>query len=75
MKTKLTLLFLSVLFPWVLVAQTTEAEAALKKTAGDIEEGWNMGGLFSLSFSQVSLTNWIAGGKESVSGAGLSYRF
>lgn len=29
---------------------------------------WKTGGLFSVNFSQVSLTNWIAGGKSSASG-------
>ena len=52
-------------------AQTTEAESTLKKVSDDIPDGWSNGGLFSLSFTQVSLTNWAAGGQNSVSGAGL----
>ncbi len=29
---------------------------------------WRSGGVFTINFSQVSLTNWIAGGKSSASG-------
>src|SRR5680860_372364 len=29
---------------------------------------WRSGGVFTLNFSQISLTNWIAGGKSSASG-------
>src|SRR3954471_8635167 len=29
---------------------------------------WRRGGLFSLNFSQVSLTNWAAGGQNSIGG-------
>src|SRR5206468_8409658 len=29
---------------------------------------WRTGGLFSLNFSQVSLTNWAAGGQNSIGG-------
>ncbi len=32
---------------------------------------WNVGGLASLNFSQVSLTNWAAGGRSSSSGVAL----
>ena len=32
---------------------------------------WNVGGLVSLNFSQVSLTNWAAGGRSSAAGVGI----
>ncbi|HET6558978.1 MAG TPA: DUF3078 domain-containing protein [Prolixibacteraceae bacterium] len=32
---------------------------------------WNVGGLFSVNFSQVSLTNWVAGGRSSSTGLGI----
>lgn len=49
-------------------AQTTEAEKTLKKQHADtIPDGWKTGGVFSLNFTQVSLTNWAAGGNNSVS--------
>lgn len=33
---------------------------------------WKVNGNFSLNFSEVSFSNWVAGGKNSVSGVGLS---
>lgn len=33
-----------------------------------IKSNWNLGGDYSFTFSQVSLNNWSAGGKNSVSG-------
>jgi hypothetical protein len=39
------------------------------------EDGWNFGGMFSLGFSQVSLSNWTAGGESSVAGNGLTSIF
>lgn len=52
-------------------AQTTEAEANLKKVKTDSVSTWKKGALFNLSFSQVSLNNWAAGGNSSVSGNAL----
>jgi hypothetical protein len=49
-------------------AQTTEAEDKLKKRVHDtIPNGWRTGGLISINFSQVGLTNWSAGGESSIS--------
>jgi hypothetical protein len=53
------------------IAQTTETEQRLRKAKEDLPEGWQSGGLLSLSFSQLSLTNWAAGGQNSISGNGL----
>ncbi len=53
------------------ISQTTEAEEQLRETKTDLPDGWNSGGLFSLGFSQVSLTNWSTGGQNSVSGNAL----
>ena len=60
-------------------AQTTEAEELLKKQAEELIakqkkdslEGWKTGGVVSLNISQVSLTNWSAGGENSLSVTGL----
>ena len=41
------------------------ADSAVKDTT------WKRGGVFNLNFNQVSLTNWAAGGKSSVSFTGL----
>jgi hypothetical protein len=37
----------------------------------DTTKTWNFGGLASFNFSQVSLTNWAAGGRSSTSGVAL----
>lgn len=37
----------------------------------DSIKSWNFGGLASFNFSQVSLTNWAAGGKSSASGVAI----
>ncbi len=37
----------------------------------DTLKSWNFGGLASFNFSQVSLTNWAAGGRSSSSGVAL----
>lgn len=49
-------------------AQTTEAEGALKKSTTDSVASWKKGAMFNLGFSQVTLSNWAAGGNNSVSG-------
>lgn len=51
--------------------QTTEGEKALKEKPADSLDGWSYGGVFGAYFSQVSLTNWAAGGQSSVSLNGL----
>lgn len=52
-------------------AQTTEVEESLKKQATDSLDGWKTGGIFSVNLTQVSLTNWSAGGENSVSLNGI----
>lgn len=53
------------LFPAVLVAQEK----------ADTISNWKKGGIFSANFSQVSLTNWAAGGKSSMSGVFMMNTF
>jgi len=52
-------------------AQTTEAEEHLKEQSTDTLDGWKTGGLVSLNLTQVSLTNWSAGGENSLSANGI----
>ena len=52
-------------------AQTTEAEESLKTQSKDSLDGWRSGGVVSLNLTQVSLTNWTAGGQNSVSLNGI----
>jgi len=52
-------------------SQTTEAEKELKTQRADSVDGWRTGGVVSINFTQVSLTNWAAGGNNSLSLNGL----
>jgi hypothetical protein len=52
-------------------AETTEAEKMLKKQSTDTLDGWKTGGIASLNLTQVSLTNWTAGGQNSLSVNGI----
>ncbi|PCJ26189.1 MAG: hypothetical protein COA97_06490 [Flavobacteriales bacterium] len=54
-----------------LSAQTTEIEENLKKQSSDSLDGWKTSGLISLNLTQVSLTNWSAGGENSFSVNGI----
>lgn len=47
-------------------AQTTEAEKSLTTQTVDSTDGWDYGGKFGLNISQVSLSNWSAGGQSSM---------
>ncbi|TGE11796.1 DUF3078 domain-containing protein [Hymenobacter elongatus] len=49
--------------PGVALAQTSESSAA----APDTVQGWRRGGVGTLNFSQVSLSNWAPGGQSSLS--------
>tara|TARA_B100000508_G_C11431374_1_gene263570 strand:+ start:226 stop:1215 length:990 start_codon:yes stop_codon:yes gene_type:complete len=66
MKNLITLIIFA-LTSTVLNAQVTDAEKALRKTKEDTTQGWKTGGTFGVNFTQVSLSNWAAGGQSSVS--------
>ena len=52
-------------------SQVTDAAESLKTQTADSTDGWKRGGTISISLSQVSLTNWAAGGQNSMSSNGL----
>lgn len=54
-------LFFLLLFPTALFSQQQP----------DSLKTWDVKGLFSLNFSQISLTNWVAGGRSSSAGVGI----
>ena len=55
------------------VSQVTDAEKNLKTEAKtDTVKSWDKGALFNLGFSQVTLSNWAAGGNNSVSVNGIA---
>ncbi len=51
--------------------QVTDAEANLRKETTDTTIGWKKGGVIGLKLAQTSLTNWAAGGQNSVAVNGL----
>lgn len=51
--------------------QVTEAEKALRTQSSDTIMGWKKGGVFTATVAQTSLTNWVAGGQNSLSINGL----
>lgn len=63
-------LFLSVLCALV-SGQVTEGEKNLRTQNADTTQGWKKGGLFSVNLAQTSLTNWVAGGQNSVALNGI----
>lgn len=52
-------------------SQTTEKEDALKTVHTDTIDGWKFNGMATLNISQVGLTNWAAGGFNSLAINGL----
>ncbi|TVR70114.1 MAG: DUF3078 domain-containing protein [Marinilabiliales bacterium] len=75
MKRTLFTICLGILATTLATAQVTEVESDLLDIDEEIEDGWQTGGLFSLSFSQISLTNWAAGGQNSLSGNSIVSMF
>lgn len=75
MKRVLLLLMTVAFISPVLNAQVTDGEKKLKEKKIDTLQGWKKGGTFLLNFSQVSLTNWNAGGLNSFSLNGAANLF
>jgi hypothetical protein len=51
--------------------QVTDSEKALRTHSADSVMGWKTGGVFTATVAQTSLTNWVAGGQNSLSINGL----
>lgn len=58
-----------------LTAQITEPENTLRTSTIDTTRGWKHGGIVAITVSQTSLTNWAAGGQNSVSMNGVFSAF
>ncbi len=67
----LTFLFFITSISFVVNAQVTEAEKKIRATSKDTIDGWKKGGSININLSQSSLTNWSAGGENSVAANGL----
>jgi hypothetical protein len=57
------------------IGQVTEAEKDLRTLSTDTIQGWKKGGIFAVNLAQTSLTNWAAGGQNSVAVNGLFSMF
>ena len=68
---KLLIGIVLLLFYVIGYSQVTDAEKSLKKRNSETVAGWDTGGTITINLSQVSLTNWAAGGQNSISGNGL----
>jgi hypothetical protein len=51
--------------------QVTEGEKNLRTLSADTTQGWKKGGVLGVNLAQTSLTNWAAGGQNSVAVNGL----
>lgn len=72
MKTKSILaLFLLFGFCHIAFGQVTVMESKLRTQNTDTVQGWKRGGVFAINLAQTSLTNWAAGGQNSLSINGL----
>ena len=76
-KFTLRLLFCMLFFfsKMIVFAQVTEKEEKLRAMKTDSLTGWKHGGILVLNLSQASLSNWAAGGENSLSFNGLTSIF
>ena len=63
------------IFCSLITGQVTEAEKKIRAVNTDTIMGWKKGGVVGFNFSQTSLTNWAAGGQNSLSVNGLLSAF
>jgi len=68
---KLIVIFLCATPYYYSIGQVTETEKTLKTQSVDTTKGWKKGGLIGINFGQTSLTNWAAGGQNSVAANGI----
>ena len=68
---KVLFIMIAISFGLAANAQVTDGEKSLRAQKADTAQGWKTGGVFGANFTQVSLSNWAAGGQSSVSLNGL----
>jgi hypothetical protein len=72
MRTKLvTVILVSFCITAAAIAQVTEGEKTLRTQSTDTTAGWRKGGVMGVTLAQTSLTNWSAGGQNSVAVNGI----
>ena len=57
------------------IGQVTDKEKDLRTVNADTTQGWKTGGVVSVNLAQTSLTNWSAGGQNSVAINGIFSAF
>jgi Protein of unknown function (DUF3078) len=60
-----------VVYCCLISAQVTENEKSLRTQSADTIPGWRKGGICGITLAQTSLTNWAAGGQNSVAVNGI----
>jgi hypothetical protein len=55
----------------IATSQVTEGEKNLRTLSADTVQGWKNGGVLAINLSQTSLTNWAAGGQNSIAVNGI----
>jgi hypothetical protein len=58
-------------FGTLIYGQVTEAEKTLRTQEADSLQGWKTGGVIAINLAQTSLTNWSAGGQNSIAVNGI----
>ncbi len=69
--TKTLVLIFAATLSTATIAQNTDAEDALKKQLAEGKQGWENGGTVSVNLNQLALSNWAAGGQNSIAINGL----
>jgi hypothetical protein len=67
----ITIILVSAMSGIMLSGQVIEGEKNLRTVTSDTTQGWKKGGIFAVNLAQTSLTNWAAGGQNSVAVNGI----
>jgi hypothetical protein len=65
------LIFIFLCLYQVIYSQITNHDAKLRNIGKDTVKDWKTGGVINIGYSQISLTNWAAGGQSSMAVNGL----
>ncbi len=67
----IAVIVLFTVFGIITYSQVTDVEKTLRTQSADTLMGWKKGGVFTATLAQTSLTNWVAGGQNSLAFNGL----
>jgi Protein of unknown function (DUF3078) len=66
-----SIVFLSIMCCFTAYGQITDVEKKVRAVNTDTVMGWKKGGVFAVNLAQTSLTNWVAGGQNSLAVNGI----